>query len=874
MNQFLPFNKMDERLSIEQTDSDVAMFYCLLYYAEMLTKFVVSGLLAGILDEKDRYQYSILYRLVRAEGIGDWASALDDILTGPASVNLLSDFWDEQKQLTQRLPKNTWQFESVKKLHTCFPVMGITLDRLPDKCSAKMWFTYFSEFRNKTRGHAAPKGRQCAEVCSELRTSIELITKNFTLFQRPWAYLRRNLSGKYRVTPLCGDRKVFEFLTKESSLALSDGIYLFIDKPREVALVHSDADASDFLLANGQYSNSQYEILSYISNQRAKASGDKYIIPVGELPVSETQGKGLLEPLGTVFTNLPPLPRGYVSRVDLEHKLHEQLILERHPIVTLTGAGGMGKTSLALQVLSDLAKHDKGRYDVIVWFSARDIDLLEHGPRPVRPHLITIHDFSSEYIRLLEPPESKLSGFKSIEYFSNVLSTCPIGPTLFVFDNFETVTNPSEIFRWIDTFIRTPNKILITTRIRDFSGDWPIEVTGMKDSEAYELIRYNANQLGIGSILTKEYIHELFIESSGHPYVIKILLGEVAKAKMLLKPARIVATQDEILTALFERTYATLTPAAQRIFLVLCNWRSVVPGLAIEIVLLRSEMERFDVSKALEELSKTSFIEILVSEKDNEIFISAPLAAMLFGRRKLSASPLKAAVQADTELLQTFGAASREDVRHGVLPRVKKLLKRIAERAGSNIGALDEQRSALEFIARRLPVVWIDIADLYSDLGTREGTQRAADCLRRYLEQPTGKGQEAGIVWKKLSDICRELGDYVSQIHALVEMCQVPGVPIEIISSAANVINGINLSLKMQGKTVLDSEEKKILVRKVVDVMSSRLGEMDATDLSRLAWLYLHLGEIDHALEIAERGRRLDPSNEYCQSLLTKKYIK
>jgi hypothetical protein len=40
------------------------------------------------------------------------------------------------------------------------------------------------------------------------------------------------------------------------------------------------------------------------------------------------------------------------------------------------------------------------------------------------------------------------------------------GPFLFVFDNFETVVSPGEAFAWIDTYIRSPNKALITTRIR------------------------------------------------------------------------------------------------------------------------------------------------------------------------------------------------------------------------------------------------------------------------------------------------------------------------------------------------------------------------------------------------------------------------
>jgi hypothetical protein len=81
--------------------------------------------------------------------------------------------------------------------------------------------------------------------------------------------------------------------------------------------------------------------------------------------------------------------------------------------------------------------------------------------------------------------------------------------------------------------------------------------------------------------------------------VIKILLGEVAKAGELVKVERIVADSDEILKALFERTYSGLSPVAKRVFLTLCNWRSLVPQIALEAVLLRPSNEKMDVLSAL-----------------------------------------------------------------------------------------------------------------------------------------------------------------------------------------------------------------------------------------------------------------------------------
>ena len=51
---------------------------------------------------------------------------------------------------------------------------------------------------------------QLGNFSSDLEQSIELFAKNCSLFHRPWAYLKRNLSGKYRVTPLGGEQTGFQ----------------------------------------------------------------------------------------------------------------------------------------------------------------------------------------------------------------------------------------------------------------------------------------------------------------------------------------------------------------------------------------------------------------------------------------------------------------------------------------------------------------------------------------------------------------------------------------------------------------------------------------------------------------------------------------
>jgi hypothetical protein len=327
-----------------------------------------------------------------------------------------------------------------------------------------------------------------------------------------------------------------------------------------------------------------------------------------------------------------------------------------------------------------------------VWFSARDIELLATGPKPVKPHVLTMNDIANEFARLIDPEEVKQKHCSSEEHFATEVSSEGMGPVLFVFDNLETVITPIEVFKWLDERIRRPNKVLITTRHREFKGDYPIEVGGMSDDECEKLIQSTSIRMGIEPLLTSKYKRSLIQESEGHPYVIKVLLGEVATSGKAVSVKRIMATRENILTALFERTYSNLTPAAQRIFLTLSSWSSDVPLIALQAVRLSEMDERIDVSKAVGELQRYSFVESVDVERDTgkeELFVGVPLAAGIFGKGKLQVSPWKSAVEREIRLLQEFGTTQRSGVHKGIVPHIRKFLRYVSAQISKDNTSLD-----------------------------------------------------------------------------------------------------------------------------------------------------------------------------------------
>ena len=721
--------------------------------------------------------------------------------------------------------------------------------------------------RNGTRGHGAPLATALGQACPSLKRSIEGMASNIPLFSLPWAYLHRNLSGKYRVTSWGKEGELLERLKRESDHSFDNGVQIEFDKLRRVSLVDSNPEGSDYWLTNGGFGNSKYEMLSYWTNDRLDKPSAAYMSPVEELPPSETEGLGQLDIKGSAFTNIPEPLSKYVPRLHLEKELEDQLKdAERHPIVSLTGRGGIGKTSTSLQVIAKMIDSDECPYEVVVWFSARDVDLLQSGPKEVQPGGLSIRDFASEYVDLLTPGEMNVRGFSPADYLARQMAGDTIGPTLFVFDNFETITSPVEVFTWLDTYVRGPNKVLITSRHRGFTGDYEVQVRGMTHSEAEELIIQTAESIGIRGNLSANYIDELIDEANGHPYIIKLLLGEVARRPSSAHPERIMAAQNEALVALFERSYNMLSPAAKRVFLTLCKWRSSVPALAVEAVLLRPENERIDVGEAIMELVQSFFIEEVSDNLTEESEVGVSLAARLFGLRKLEVSEWQAAIETDMPFLHLVGARSIGNST-AIGNRIAQMFKNVSTELRKGRREFSEILPVLEFLTTRYSYAYVLLARLVAEFSQDEDSEEEERYLLAYVEGTVHPEEPAWAAWKRIAAIRRQRGNASGQLVALAQSCRHSDTPTSELSDAANQINSI---LNQESPPNITREMKQFLIKDVVGALNRQSAELDATDFSRLAWLQLHLDDRAAAIEATRQGLAIDKNNHYCQSLQTR----
>jgi NB-ARC domain len=854
-------NRQWVRYRSDLEESDTAGFLSLMYMGEATIKVLTCALLGALENDQSGTRYQLAHRLVRADGIGEWVSVLGELSKGPASNLLPPSLTPTRTALSQRVERGQWQERCWQSMAAAASELGIEAPQVATKTEIRVSLDLFVQIRNKTRGHGAVQIDQMSKSCAHLCEALVLFGNNIPLFQTSWAYIKQNLSGKYRVSPISASASEFSYLSiATSGPILKDGIYFWADGPIKTLLIESAPDLPDFYFPNGNLRNEKYESLSYITSSRREIDASGYVRPPINLSPSETEGQSELQVTGDTFTNLPDVARFYVDRTELEARLQEILKDDRHPVITLHGMGGIGKTSLAIKVLHELAS--QGCYDVIVWLSARDIDLLDHGVKPVRPNILTLDDVACEIFRLINPllPDDRRSTGKACQ--QNLASLLgeknPFKPRLFVLDNFETIRNPVEVFTALSDRIRLPNKLLITTRFRDFRADYPLEVKGMQRVEADTLIGNVSNRLAIEALVTPVYRDELRVSSGGHPYIIKVVLGEVAKRRALTQVHQILVKKDDLLEALFHRAFASLSLLGQRLFLLVASWSSVIPRLAIETVVVATLDEVSNLEGALDDLVRTSLVEEIRVQDYSLLF--APIAAKQFAKQQLKTSQLEPQVREDLTLLQQMGPSTVRDGVEGVHRRLERLILAMLKTVGNQSQNMPKLIPALEYLAKNYPTTWLRLAVWFEDADDFENALRAAEMFIQAEESET---DDSLIAWDIVIRCKQATRETLGELNGLCKKACLGSIQPFVFSDTVNLINQI------YNTTDAPTEHRRALLADVCVAYEQHFcnASFNSTDFSRIAWLYMHVNLANKARAALDRGLSLDTSNTYCMKL-------
>jgi len=284
---------------------------------------------------------------------------------------------------------------------------------------------------------------------------------------------------------------------------------------------------------------------------------------------------------------------GFVPRPDLERELKKK-ILGRHPVVTVLGDGGNGKTALALQVLYDLLSTGDHEFDAIVWTSAKSNKLSTN-------EIIRIEDAITDSIGIFTTVADQFEpgDLPPLERVRKLLDENRI---LLVIDNLETVLDPTIKDFAID--VPGQSKILFTSRV-PLGSDLSVVVDEFSDEEARNFLfrlrdAYNIERLRkIKLAAIDSYLRKL----SKKPLLIKwFALGIVSG----LQPDAIVRNPDMALRFCMENVIDKLSESSKRIAKVMSTVPSTLSAAVLSHIL---SIPASQIEAGLSELLRFALIE-------------------------------------------------------------------------------------------------------------------------------------------------------------------------------------------------------------------------------------------------------------------------
>jgi hypothetical protein len=181
-------------------------------------------------------------------------------------------------------------------------------------------------------------------------------------------------------------------------------------------------------------------------------------------------------------------------------------------------------------------------------------------------------------------------------------------PILLVRDNFETFDEQEAAYQYLEDLVEPPAKVVITSR-HVFRGDYAVEVKGMSEHEAEQLLLHSARCAGIEPLMTPSVRQRVFERCQGHPYAMKLVASQLKSESGLTDLLTQVLRKSDLLDALFRRSLEDLQYDEDSLFVFLLAGQ-LAGGISEAAARTITEPGSIDLDKAVGELLRRSLIEV------------------------------------------------------------------------------------------------------------------------------------------------------------------------------------------------------------------------------------------------------------------------
>ena len=310
-------------------------------------------------------------------------------------------------------------------------------------------------------------------------------------------------------------------------------------------------------------------------------------------------------PKEKVYTEIPNnLPRIDYEFVGRENEL-EVLIENLSPasrayVLSITGVGGVGKSSLAIEVARKCIK--LCLFDAVIWSSTKKEILIGNKIREDKFVESNLDGLVSKIIEVLDPELSNNlpSTQQQIAKAKQLLST---NKALLIVDNMETVDD--ENVRLFIEEIPSPSKALITDR-RSVQSSKAVQLLELSKQDSLEIIKKQCqfHDLQLDG-KQQEYLAEMI---GGIPLATKWAVGQIASQHWDINMLSTHLTDNKekpILDFLFKNSYLKLSANSKSIISTLALLPVPVTG---ELLAQYNEINENDAKDSLSQLLQYALI--------------------------------------------------------------------------------------------------------------------------------------------------------------------------------------------------------------------------------------------------------------------------
>jgi LuxR family glucitol operon transcriptional activator len=296
-----------------------------------------------------------------------------------------------------------------------------------------------------------------------------------------------------------------------------------------------------------------------------------------------------------VLYNLPKVDyddTGFVPRPRLEAELKKK-ILGRHPVITVLGEGGNGKTALTLQTAYRLVYSQDHDFDAIIWVSAKSSELTVKEIKRISEAITTSIDLFESIAEFEPGAEDPISRVKRFLTENKIL---------LIIDNLETILDPR--IRKFAEDVPGHSKLVFTSRV-PLGGDLAVRVDEFTETEAERFLRRLIDAHSIESLkrLASDTLQRHLKRLNYKPLLIKwFALGVLSG----LAPETITRNPELALRFCLENVVDTLNEQTKKVAMAFAIVSGSHSALIIQVL---TDLPSTDVEAAIATLLRYALIE-------------------------------------------------------------------------------------------------------------------------------------------------------------------------------------------------------------------------------------------------------------------------